>query len=271
MLKTWMSCKNTFSTVNRAKVKGFKCYYIIIIIIIIIIITATTRVVVVVVVVAVVMNPETMLVLTDRGDFYSLPNIKPWRVIFIINAFSAYQLPQHWRFVTSRTTDNVGRCYPGNVCEWANRYHCDVNITDGRDTHFLLITNNLSAEVIKVSYKLLFHYRCSLYCLMFIVAGSVEPNSSFAEILVFILLCLVSFRPKLPIQKNLLLNCSKHLTYALTDWPTNWQHMQVTTQCRVSLAQSTANAWSRTSYFYGKRRFIIVLLRAWHWSLFEPA
>jgi hypothetical protein len=41
------------------------------------------------------MNPETMLVLSDSGDFYCLPNIKPWKVIFIINALSAYQLTQH--------------------------------------------------------------------------------------------------------------------------------------------------------------------------------
>ena len=73
--------------------KGFKCYYYYNNVIVIVIIT-TTRVVVavvvvIVVVVVVVVNPETMLVLSDRSDFYCLPNIKPWRVIFIINALSA--------------------------------------------------------------------------------------------------------------------------------------------------------------------------------------
>jgi len=119
--------------------------------------------------------------------------------------------------VTSRTTDNVGRCYPGNVCVCANHYHCDVNITDGRDTYFLIITNNLSAEVIRVSYgyKLLFHYRCSLYCLLFIVA---EMCGAYCVLRINVYTALPCYlQVKIANIENLLLNCSKHLTCALID------------------------------------------------------
>jgi len=211
-----------------------------------------------------------MLVLSDRGNFYCLPNIKPRRVIFIINALSAYQLTQHWRFVTSRTTDNVGRCYPGNVCECANHYHCDVNITDGRDTYLLFITNYLSAEVIRASYKLLSHYRCSLYCLMFIVAEICGAYFVFRINIYTVLPCYL--QAKTANTENLLLNCSKHLTCALTDWLTNQLTARASNYSMPCLPRTefSYKPDQGTSYFYGKRRFINVLLRAWHWSLFEP-
>ena len=60
-----------------------------------------------------------------------------------------------------------------------------------------LVTNNLSAEVVKVSYTLLFHNRYFLY--WFLLQRCVEPTSSFVEI--FLLLYLVTCRPKMPVQK----------------------------------------------------------------------
>jgi hypothetical protein len=149
-------------------------------------------------------------------------------------------------------------------------YHCDVNITDGRDTYFRLIMNNLSAEVIKVSYKFLFHYRCSLYCLMFVVveicgAYFVLRRNIYTDLPYYL-------RTKTANTENLLLNCSKRLPCALTDW--------LTSQLTAHASNYSGSCLRRTeysykpdqanSYFNGKRRFIIVLLRAWNWGLFEP-
>jgi hypothetical protein len=202
------------------------------------------------------MNPKTMFVLSDTGDFYCPPSIKPCRVMFINNALPAYRVSQHWSSVTSRTTDNMGRCYPGNVCECANHYHCDVNITDGRDMYFLLTTNNLSAEVIKVSKKLLFHYRCSLYCLRFTVAQICGAYHVLRRNIYTALPCYLQAKKCQYRKPATDLQCTLQL-HSVTDQPADCMCNNYSVPC-LPRTKYRYEPDQGILFFYGKRRFIIV-------------